>query len=495
METQEHFDILIIGAGISGIDAAYRLQTAFPGKTYAILEARDSIGGTWDLFRYPGVRSDSDMYTLGFPFRPWQAEEAIAGGPAIWNYIRDTAAQFGIDRHIRFRHQMIRASWSSGEARWTVEARVKDDGRIVRLDCKFLYMCSGYYSYEKGFSPEFPGMKRFQGRFLHPQAWPEKLDYAGKRIVVIGSGATAVTLVPALAKDAAHVTMLQRSPSYVVTRPAKDAHAIWMYRHLPKTLAATLTRWKNVIYSIAMFSLARSRPDMMKGLINKAIKQQVPPDYDVKRHFTPRYNPWDQRICLVPDGDLFAAIRSGRAEIVTDTIETFVESGILLSSGTTLPADIIVSATGLAVKMMGGAEIVVDCAAVKFEEKLVYKGAMLSGVPNLALAFGYTNNSWTLRCDITARYVCRLLEYMDRNGWSVCVPRFPDASVVPVPLLDFSSGYIRRADGVLPRQGQKTPWRVHQNYVKDLAAFTFGSISDGTMEFRRGSEGPELKRA
>lgn len=495
METQEHFDILIIGAGISGIDAAYRLQTAFPGKTYAILEARDSIGGTWDLFRYPGVRSDSDMYTLGFPFRPWQAEEAIAGGPAIWNYIRDTATQFGIDRHIRFRHQMIRASWSSAEARWTVEARVKDDGRIVRLGCSFLYMCSGYYSYDKGFSPEFPGRARFQGQFLHPQEWPATLDYTGKRIVVIGSGATAVTLVPALAKDAAHVTMLQRSPSYVVTRPAKDAHAIWMYRHLPKTLAATLTKWKNVLYSIAMFSLARSRPEMMKGLINKAIKQQVPADYDVKRHFMPRYNPWDQRICLVPDGDLFAAIRSGRAAIVTDTIETFVESGIQLSSGKTLPADIIVSATGLAVKMMGGAEIVVDGVPVKFEERLVYKGAMLSGVPNLALAFGYTNNSWTLRCDITARYVCRLLKYMDREGWSVCVPRFPDASVVPVPLLDFSSGYIRRADGVLPKQGQKTPWRVHQNYVKDLAAFTFGSISDGTMEFRRSSDSPELKRA
>jgi cation diffusion facilitator CzcD-associated flavoprotein CzcO len=495
METQEHFDILIVGAGISGIDAAYRLQTAFPGKTYAILEARDSIGGTWDLFRYPGVRSDSDMYTLGFPFRPWQAEEAIAGGPAIWNYIHDTATQFGIDRHIRLGHQMIRASWCSAEARWTLEVRVKDDGRIVQLECNFLYMCSGYYSYEKGFSPEFPGMKRFQGQFVHPQEWPENLDYAGKRIVVIGSGATAVTLVPALAKDAAHVTMLQRSPSYVVTRPAKDAQALWLYRYLPKTLAATLTKWKNVLYSIAMFSLARSRPELMKGLITKAIKKQVPADYDVKRHFTPRYNPWDQRICLVPDGDLFTAIRSGRVAIVTDTIETFVESGILLSSGTKLPADIIVSATGLAVKLMGGAEVAVDGVPVKFEEKLVYKGAMLSGVPNLALAFGYTNNSWTLRCDITARFVCQLLKYMDRKGWSVCVPRFPDLSVVPVPLLDFSSGYIRRADGVLPRQGQKTPWRVHQNYVKDLAAFTFGSVSDGTMEFRRGSGGSERKRA
>ncbi|MGC1258931.1 MAG: NAD(P)/FAD-dependent oxidoreductase, partial [Candidatus Acidiferrales bacterium] len=470
MESQEDLDILIVGAGMSGIDAAYHLQTTFPRKTYAILEARDAIGGTWDLFRYPGVRSDSDMYTLGFPFRPWQADEAIAGGPAIWNYIRETAAHYGIDRHIRLGHRMIRASWSSADARWTVEAQTKD-GRIVRLVCNFLYMCSGYYSYAKGYSPEFPGMKRFQGQFLHPQEWPEALDYAGKRIVVIGSGATAVTLVPALAKDAAHVTMLQRSPSYVVSRPSKDANAIWLNRHLPKTLAAKLTKWKNVLYSIIMFRLARTKPDKMKGLIIQGIKHQLHPGYNVELHFTPRYNPWDQRICLVPDGDLFAAIRSGRVEIVTDTIAEVVESGIRLSSGTTLPADIIVSATGLMVKLMGGADIFIDGEPAKFDEKLVYKGAMFGGVPNLALAFGYTNNSWTLRCDLTARFVCRLLKYMDRKGWSVCVPNVPDPSIKPEPLIDFSSGYVRRADGVLPKQGQKTPWRVQQNYVKDLASF------------------------
>jgi monooxygenase len=487
-QSQEHLDILIIGAGISGIDAAYRLQTTLPVKTYAILEARDAIGGTWDLFRYPGVRSDSDMHTLGFPFRPWHADESIAEGSAIWNYIRETAEHFGIDRHIRLGHRMIRASWSSDEARWTVEAQTKDGG-ITRFVCAFLYMCSGYYSYDKGFSPEFPGMKQFQGQFLHPQEWPETLDYAGKRIVVIGSGATAVTLVPALAKDAAHVTMLQRSPGYVVTRPSKDAKAIWMFRHLPKKLAAKLTKWKNVLYSITMFHLARTKPEKMKGMIIKGIKLQLQPDFDVKRHFTPRYNPWDQGICLVPDGDLFAAIRSGRVEIVTDTIETFVESGVRLSSGTTLAADIVVSATGLVVKLMGGADILVDGVPAKFDDKLVYKGAMFGGIPNLAFAFGYTNNSWTLRCDLTARFVCRLLKYMDRKGWSVCVPNIPDPSVVPEPLIDFSSGYVRRADGVLPKQGQKTPWRVHQNYVKDLAAFTFGSVSDGTMEFLRTSEG------
>ena len=492
-QSQEQFDVLIVGAGISGIDAAYHLQTSLPKKTYAILEARVAIGGTWDLFRYPGVRSDSDMYTLGFPFRPWQADEAIAGGSAIWNYIRETAEHYGIDRQIMLGHRMIRASWSSSDARWTVEAQTKDGGS-VQLVCRFLYMCSGYYSYEKGFSPEFPGMKRFQGQFVHPQEWPKALDYAGKRVVVIGSGATAVTLVPALAKDAAHVTMLQRSPSYVVARPRKDAMANWMYRHLPQGLGARLTKWKNVLYSIATFYLARTKPETMKGLILKGIKQQLHPDYDVKRHFTPRYNPWDQRICLVPDGDLFAAIRSGRVEIVTDTIAEIMQSGIRLSSGTTLPADIIVAATGLVVKLMGGAEILVDGVAAKFNEKLVYKGAMFSGIPNLALAFGYTNNSWTLRCDLTARFVCRLLKYMNREGFSICVPKLPEPFVNPEPLLDFSSGYVRRADGVLPRQGQKAPWRVPQNYVKDLVAFTFGSVSDGTMNFLRTSEADDASR-
>ena len=492
-EQRDTLDILIVGAGISGIDAAYHLQSAFPRKTYAILEARDAIGGTWDLFRYPGVRSDSDMYTLGFPFRPWQADEAIAGGPAIWNYIRDTAAHYGIDRHIRLGHRMIRASWSSTNARWTVEAQTKDGG-IVRLVCRFLYMCSGYYSYEKGFNPEFPGMNRFQGQFIHPQQWPESLDYAGKRIIVIGSGATAVTLVPALAKEAAHVTMLQRSPSYVVTRPTKDAMAIWMYRHLPKGIAAKVTKWKNLLYSITMFYLARTKPETIKGLILKGIRRQLHPDYDVKRHFTPRYNPWDQRICLVPDGDLFAAIRSGRVEMVTDAIAEVVESGIRLSSGRALPADIIVAATGLVVRLRAGAEILVDGVPAKFNEKLVYKGAMFSGVPNLALAFGYTNNSWTLRCDLTARFVCRLLKYMDRKGFSICVPKLPEPSVNPEPLLDFSSGYVRRADGVLPRQGQKAPWRVPQNYVKDLVALTFGSVSDGTMNFLRTSEADNASR-
>jgi cation diffusion facilitator CzcD-associated flavoprotein CzcO len=491
MEPREHLDILIIGAGLSGIDAAYRLQTALPGKSYAILEARDSIGGTWDLFRYPGVRSDSDMHTLGFPFRPWHADQSIVGGADICNYIRDTATEFGIDRKIRLGYKVVRASWSTSEARWTVEARVKGDGRIVRLSCNFLYMCSGYYDYDKGFSPEFPGMKQFAGQILHPQEWPENLDYAGKQIVVIGSGATAVTLVPALAKEAAHVTMLQRSPTYVATRPAKDAIALWLYRHLPTNVAARFIKWKNVAYGIATYYFARSRPEKFKGLIIEGVRRQLSDGYDVARHFTPSYNPWDQRLCLVPDGDLFASIRSGQVSIVTDTIETFVESGIRLKSGKTLPADIVVSATGLVVKLMGGAEIFVDGVISKFNEKMLYKGAMFSGVPNLAVAFGYTNASWTLRCDLTARYVCRLIKYMDRKGWSIALPYLADPSMASEPLLNFSSGYVRRADGVLPRQGQKAPWRVKQNYAKDVADFTFGSISDGTLKFYQKSAGSE----
>lgn len=483
METQKQLDVLIIGAGLSGIDAAYHLQTSCPDKTYAILEARDAIGGTWDLFRYPGVRSDSDMHTFGFPFRPWHAEESIAGGAAICEYIRDTAAHYGIDRNIRLEHRVTRASWSSAEARWTVEVRVKGEGQIVCLVCKFLYMCSGYYDYDGGFSPTFPGMEQFAGLFLHPQNWPETLDYSGKRVVVIGSGATAVTLVPALATDAAHVTMLQRSPTYIVSRAARDAKAIWLHRHLPRRVAAKLIKWKNVAYGIVMFHLARTKPKKIKKMIIDGIRQQLHAEYDVERHFTPHYNPWDQRVCLVPDGDLFVAIRSGRVAIVTDTIDSFVESGIRLHSGATVPADIIVSATGLVMKLMGGAQILVDGVPLKADEKILYKGAMLDGVPNLALAFGYTNASWTLRCDITARYVSRLLNYMDRKGWSVCVPSFSDPSVVPEPLIDFSSGYVRRANAALPRQGQKTPWRVPQNYLKDLAAFSFGSISDGTLKF------------
>jgi cation diffusion facilitator CzcD-associated flavoprotein CzcO len=378
----------------------------------------------------------------------------------------------------------LRASWVGAEARWNLHVQVTGSELPVRLSCRFLLMCSGYYDYAHGYSPEFPGTAVFGGQLLHPQAWPDTLNYAGKRIVVIGSGATAVTLVPALAAKAAHVTLLQRSPTYVVTRAARDPIALWLYRRFPAQLASKLTRWKNILYASFTFYLARRRPSLMKRILLKGVRRELP-DYEMDPHFTPRYNPWDQRICLVPDGDLFAAIRTGKATVVTDAIDSFVESGIRLRSGEILPADIVVSATGLVVKIMGGAEILVDGIPVQFNEKLVYKGSMFNGVPNLAMFFGYTNASWTLRCDLTARFVCRVLRHMDREGWTVCTPELPDSSVVPEPLLDFSSGYVTRGNAVLPRRGQKPPWRVKQNYLLDLAAFAVGSIDDGTLKFRR----------
>jgi monooxygenase len=479
----ERLDVLIIGAGISGIDAAYHIQTQFPAKRYAILEARDALGGTWDFFRYPGVRSDSDMHTLGFPFNPWHGEASIADGASIRDYIRETAVKFSIEPHIRLKHRMLRASWLSERAHWLVEAAVAGSHQPVRFVCRFLYACTGYYDYKSGFQPEFSGSELFRGQLLHPQNWPAQLDYAGKRIVVIGSGATAVTLVPALAEKAAHVIMLQRSPSYIVSRAAKDSKALWLYRYLPKGLAAKLIKWKNVGYGIVMFHLARSKPKFIKGMLIKDVRKALGAAYEVDRHFTPRYNPWDQRICLVPDGDLFTALRAGRAQIVTDTIDTFVETGIRLSSGAILPADIVVSATGLVMTLMGGAEICIDGVPIKFHERMLYKGVMFSGVPNFAIAFGYTNASWTLRCDLSARYVCRLLKYMDREDYSCAMPSLSDPAMIPEPLLDFSSGYVRRGNSVLPRQGQKAPWRVRQNYFKDWASFVIGSVNDGTMKF------------
>ena len=479
----EHLDVLIVGAGISGIDAAYHLQKRCPGKSWLILEARGAIGGTWDLFRYPGVRSDSDMYTLGFPFRPWTGEKAIADGGSIRDYVEATAREFGIDRHIRFGHRVTRAAWSSAEARWTVE--VEAGGEVRRFSCGFLFLCSGYYDYAAGYRPEWPGEAGYRGRIAHPQHWPEDLDHAGKRIIVIGSGATAVTLVPALAERAAHVTMLQRSPTYIVARPSRDALAHWLQRRLPLRAADWATRWKNVLLGIFFFSRARKRPEKVKAAILKLAREGLPPGYDVERDFAPAYNPWDQRLCLVPDGDLFAAMSAGRVSVVTDRIETFTEAGIALASGTELEADMVVTATGLAVKLLGGIALFVDGEPVNVADKLSYKGMMLSDVPNLALSFGYTNASWTLKCDLTSRYVCRLLNHMDRRGYGVCVAELDGSAVERRPMLDFSSGYVRRAEGSLPSQGARAPWRVHQNYLKDLAALSLRPVTDAAMEFRR----------
>ncbi|MFC7449872.1 flavin-containing monooxygenase [Rhodococcus daqingensis] len=480
----DHFDVLIVGAGLSGIGAGYHLKTRCPDKTYAILEARGAIGGTWDLFRYPGVRSDSDMYTLGYSFRPWTDAKAIADGPSILSYVRATAQEEGIDRKIRFDHRVTRAEWSSEDARWTVEAQRGPAAEIVRLTCNFLFMCSGYYDYREGYTPEFAGVDRFAGRVVHPQHWTDDIDWAGKRVVVIGSGATAVTLVPAIAGSAAHVTMLQRSPSYVLSVPDEDVMANRLRALLPPKLAYGIVRWKNVLRFMLFFTMSRRAPGVVKRLVRRQVQAQLPAGFDVDAHFTPRYDPWDQRMCFVPHGDLFRAIRQGQADIVTDRIETFTERGIRLASGSELAADIIVTATGLKLIVGGGVELSVDGVPVDASKALSYKGMMLSDVPNFASCIGYTNASWTLKCDLTCEYVCRLLDHMAANGYPQCTPRNVDPSITTMPIIDFSSGYVQRSIHEFPKQGSRKPWRLYQNYALDIAMLKFGPVEDA-MEFVR----------
>ena len=482
-QTVEHVDVLIVGAGISGIAAGYHLQANCPGRTYAILERRDQIGGTWELFRYPGIRSDSDMYTLGFSFRPWTDPQAIADGPAILSYLNETATAYNIDRNIRFGHHVQRASWSTAEALWTVETERTDTAEPHRFTCNFLFMCSGYYNYDAGYTPEFAGTEEFQGRIVHPQQWTEDIDHADKRVVVIGSGATAVTLVPEIAKTAAHVTMLQRSPSYIVSMPSKDPIANLLRRILPSKLAYAVTRWKNVTLGAFIFWFCRRFPERAKALILGLVRKELGPDYDVAQHFTPHYNPWQQRLCLAPNSDFFKAIKTGQASVVTDHIETFTKQGIQLHSGSELEADLIVTATGLNLQLLGGLEVLIDGEQIDFSKTLTYKGLMFNDVPNMATAMGYTNASWTLKCDLTCEYICRLLNHMEAHGYDQCCPRQRDPDVELEPMLDFTSGYIQRSIDAFPKQGPRAPWKAYQNYMRDVWTVTYGSIEDGALEF------------
>lgn len=484
----EHVDVVVIGAGISGISAAYHLSTRCPGRTFAVLEGRADLGGTWDLFRYPGVRSDSDMHTLGFSFKPWVHDKSIADGPSIMAYLRETVDEFGLGRHIRYRHRVNAASWSSDEARWTLTVQCGDETEPVTMTCGFLLMCAGYYSYRHGHDPLFAGRDDFTGRIVHPQAWPEDLDWSQKRVVVIGSGATAMTIVPAMARTAGHVTMLQRSPTYVVARPDEDRVANALRRVLPDRWAYAITRAKNTAMQQLVYRRSRTHPHQLKTKLIGGVRAAVGPDVDVERHFTPAYNPWDQRLCLLPHGDLFTALREGRASVVTDHIDRFTATGVRLVSGEELPADIIVTATGLEVATMGEVALSVDGSPVDLSTTWTYKGLAYSDVPNLVSVFGYINASWTLRADLINEYVCRVLNHMWATGADQVTPRLRpgDADMTARPwITEFSAGYLQRVMGDLPRQGDREPWVNPQRLAADRRLIAKSPVDDGVLQFRR----------
>jgi len=479
---QTPLDVLIIGAGISGIGVAYWLQKKCPNKRFAILEGRETIGGTWSLFRYPGIRSDSDMFTFGYRFKPWQNPQSLSDGETILTYLNETVTENGIDKYIRFGHNVLEANWSDMDRLWTL--LVQHNGENFAIQCRFLSVCSGYYNYGQAHRPHFSGEETFRGPLVMPQFWPEDLDYRDKNVVVVGSGATAVTLVPAMTNGgAAHVTMLQRSPTYVMNLPNRNGVFAALKKILPDQWAYRLTRWMNLTMSMASFALAKQFPRQAKSLIMKAAARQLPPNFPVDKHFNPTYNPWDQRLCVVPDGDLFTSISSGNASVVTDEIARFTETGIVLASGDELKADIIVLATGLTIRLMGGTQIKVNGELVQPQDTMIYKGMMVSDVPNLAYAFGYTNASWTLKVDLTANYICKLLNYMDRHNYDVVMPAKQNL-VSEEPFLNLNSSYIQRAEAVLPKQGAKRPWRVYQNYLADMLATRFGRIADGVLTFK-----------
>ena len=478
-----HFDVIVIGAGISGIGAGYHLQTKCPEKSYAILEGRDTIGGTWDLFKYPGIRSDSDMYTLGFSFFPWKEKEAIADGPSILKYLDDRSKKFNIDKKIKFNDYVKDASWCSKKSMWTLKVEDKNQMDIVTISCNFIFMCSGYYSYEKGYTPEFEGMNEFNGMIMHPQQWDTSVDYINKEVIVIGSGATAVTLVPEMAKDAKHVTMLQRSPTYVVSAPQQDPLANFLKKYLPTKLSYFIVRWKNILRQQWYFRLCKKNPKRVKDFIINQVRKSLGNDYDVDKHFTPNYNPWDQRMCLVPNGDLFKSIRKKQTSVVTDKIDKFTSTGIKLESGKTLPADIIVTATGLNLELCSNINLKVDGKDINLPDTVTYKGMMFSGVPNLVSTFGYTNASWTLGADLTSEYVCRLLNYMKKSSIKKCCPEANSKIDNNNDWLNLTSGYIKRSKDIFPKQGKRSPWTNNQNFLKDIFQIRYGKINDGEIKF------------
>ncbi|TAE41742.1 MAG: NAD(P)/FAD-dependent oxidoreductase [Runella slithyformis] len=479
-----HFDTIIVGAGISGISAAHYMQTECPHKTYTILEGRKSIGGTWDLFRYPGTRSDSDMFTFGFAFRPWTEPRIIAPRESIMKYLVETVQEEGIEQHIRFEHKLLKAAWSSETATWSLTVLTPYAGIPQIFTCSFLSLCMGYYDYENGYTPDFAGKDTFKGAIVHPQKWDEALDYSNKKIVVIGSGATAITLLPSLAKKAAHVTMLQRSPTYVVAKPEIDVLAVWLNKILPKKTAYRLNRSRNIFFQRITYALAKAYPEATKKILFKRLKDSLGKDFDVDKHFKPSYNPWDQRVCLVPDGDLFEVLKAKKASVVTDHIERFTERGIQLQSGEVLEADVIVTATGLNAKLFNNITFEIDGKPVDFSKKIAYKSVMLNNIPNMTYAFGYSNASWTLKCDMTNQYTCRLINYMTENGYKQCMPVQNDPNLNLKPFLDFSSGYVLRTLDSLPKMGDKAPWKIEQNYFYDKKIFEKSPLDDGILIYK-----------
>ena len=476
-----HKNVIVIGAGISGIAAGYNLKKSCPNKSFAILEGRESLGGTWDLFKYPGIRSDSDMHTLGYRFKPWIHDKSIADGPSILEYLNETVDENNLKKNILLNHKVKSANWNSDKSLWELEINNKD--QLVNMTCDFLFLCGGYFSYSKPHMPSFINQEKFEGQIIHPQFWNDQLDYTNKKVVVIGSGATAITLVPAIAEKAKHVVMLQRSPSYVVSRPSEDAINRFLRKFLPIKFTYFLIRWKNILWQSYTFFLARKFPERIKKGILDLLKDELGSDFDINKHFTPSYKPWDQRMCLVPDSDLFSAIKNNKASVVTDKVKQFESDGILLESGVKITTDIIITATGIELNSLNDINVTMDNVKVNAHERLTYKGMMLSGVPNFALSFGYVNASWTLRADLTCEYVCRLISLMDKKGVDCCAPINDQSAYGDDDLIDFTSGYVQRGLHLMPKQGNKAPWKNYQNYLKDIFAVRLFSIKDSNLNF------------